>query len=80
MVQISNVPSQVFSVVEHLTLGHDVHSQSSEEHNAVDWVKWHDLFRSFSNVKDPSCQERACQTSLSLSKIGRWRASSGAIT
>jgi hypothetical protein len=38
--QISNALSQVFSAVEHLTLtlGHEVHSQSSEEHNDVDRI------------------------------------------
>ena len=33
LAQISNELSQVFSAVEHLTLGHEVHSKSSEEHN-----------------------------------------------
>ena len=50
-VQISNALSQVFSAVEHLTLQHEVHSQSSEEHNDVDRIEWHKLLRSFSNVK-----------------------------
>ena len=49
--QISNALSQVFSMVEHLTLEHEVHSRSSEEHNDVDRVEWRKLFRSFSNVK-----------------------------
>jgi hypothetical protein len=49
--QISNALSQVFSVVEDLTLGHEVHSQSSEEHNDVDRIEWRNLLRSFSNVK-----------------------------
>jgi hypothetical protein len=49
--QISNALSQVFSAVEHLTLEHEVHSQSSEEHNDVDGVEWRKLLRSFSNVK-----------------------------
>jgi hypothetical protein len=51
--QISNSLSlsQVFSAVEHLTLEHEVHSQSSEEHNNVDRIEWHKLLRSFSNVK-----------------------------
>ena len=43
--------SQVFSTVEHLTLGHELHSQSSEEHNDVDQVECRNLLRSFSNVK-----------------------------
>jgi hypothetical protein len=41
----------VFSAVEHLTLEHEVHSQSSEEHNDVDRIVWRNLLRSFSNVK-----------------------------
>jgi hypothetical protein len=51
VVQISNALSQVFSAVEHLTLGHEVHIQSSEEHNYVDRIEWRNLLRSFSNVK-----------------------------
>jgi hypothetical protein len=49
--QISNALCQVFSAVEHLTLEHEVHSQSSEEHNDVDRIEWHNLLRSFGNVK-----------------------------
>jgi hypothetical protein len=49
--QLSNALSQVFSVVEHLTLRREVHSQSSEEHNDVDRIEWRNLFLSFSNVK-----------------------------
>jgi hypothetical protein len=49
--QICNALSQVFSVVEHLTLEHEVHGQSSEEHNHVDRIEWRKLLRSFSNVK-----------------------------
>jgi len=49
--QISNALSQMFSTVEHLTLEHDEHSQSSEEHNEVDRTEWRKLLRSFSNVK-----------------------------
>ena len=51
VVQIFNALSQVFSMVEHLTLEHDVHSRSSEEHNDVDRIEWRNLLRSFSNVK-----------------------------
>ena len=51
MAQISNALSQTFSVVEHLTLVHDVHSRSSEEHNEVDRAEWRKLLRSFTNVK-----------------------------
>jgi hypothetical protein len=49
--QICNALSQEFSAVEHLTLEHEVHSLSSEEHNDVDRIKWRNLLRSFSNVK-----------------------------
>jgi hypothetical protein len=49
--QIFNALSQIFSAVEHLTLEHKVHSQSSEEHNEVDRTEWRKLLRSFSNVK-----------------------------
>jgi hypothetical protein len=51
MAQISNSLSQMFSAVEHLTLEHEVHSQSSEEHNEVDRTEWRKLLRPFSNVK-----------------------------
>ena len=51
LAQISNSLSQVFSVVEHLTLEHEIHSRSSEEHNDVDRIEWRNLLRSFSNVK-----------------------------
>ena len=49
--QIINSLSQVFSAVEHLTLEHREHSQSSEEHNEVDRTEWRRLLRPFSNVK-----------------------------
>ena len=49
--QICNALSQVFFVVEQLTLEHEVHSQPSEEDNDVDRVEWRKLLRSFSNVK-----------------------------
>ena len=49
--QISDSLSQIFSVVEHLTLEHEVHDQSSEEHNEVDRIEWRKLLRPFSNVK-----------------------------
>ena len=52
--QICNALSQEFSAlsaVEHLTLEHEVHSLSSEEHNDVDRIEWRNLLRSFSNVK-----------------------------
>ena len=51
MAQIVNSLSQVFSAVEHLTLDHDEHDQSSEEHNEVDRTKWRRLLRPFNNVK-----------------------------
>ena len=49
--QISSALSQAFSAAEHLTLRHEVHGQSSEEHSDVDRIEWRKLLRSFSNVK-----------------------------
>ena len=49
--QISNMLGQIFSGVEHLTLQHEVHSRSSEEHNEVDRANWRKFLRPFSNVK-----------------------------
>jgi hypothetical protein len=49
--QICNVLSQVFSVVEHLTVRHEVHGQSSDQHNDVARIEMRNLLRSFSNVK-----------------------------
>ena len=49
--QILNALGQVFSAVERLTLVHEVHSQSSKEHNDVDRIEWHKLLKPFSNVK-----------------------------
>jgi hypothetical protein len=49
--QIFNGLRQMFSAVEHLTLEHEEHSQSSEEHNEVDRTEWRKLLRSFRNVK-----------------------------
>jgi hypothetical protein len=49
--QIFNALSPMFSAVEHLTLVHKVHSQSSEEHNEADRTEWRKLLRSFNNVK-----------------------------
>jgi hypothetical protein len=49
--QIFNSLSQILSTVEHLTLKHDVHSRSSEEHNEVDRTEWRNLLNSFSNLK-----------------------------
>ena len=51
MAQISNSLSQMFSAVEHLSLQHEVHRQSSEEHNEVDRTEWRRLLRPFRNVK-----------------------------
>jgi hypothetical protein len=48
---IFNAPSQISSGVEYLTLLHELHSRSSEEHNVVDRTEWRKLLRSFSNVK-----------------------------
>ena len=49
--QIFNSFSPLFSAVEHLTLEHRVHSQSSEEHSAADRTEWRRLLGSFRNVK-----------------------------
>jgi hypothetical protein len=49
--QILNALGQRFSAVEHLTLVHEVHGQSSKEHNDVDRAEWHKLLKPFSNVK-----------------------------
>jgi len=49
--QISNALSQKFSAVKHLTLEHEVHSRSSEEHNEIDRTEWRQLLRPFANVK-----------------------------
>jgi hypothetical protein len=51
MTQISNSLSQIFSAVEHLTLQHEKHSRSSEEHNSVDPTEWRGLLSPFRNVK-----------------------------
>ena len=57
MAQISNSLIQIFSAVEHLHLRHDVHSESSEEHNDVDHTEWRKLLRPFSKVKTLRIQE-----------------------
>jgi hypothetical protein len=49
--QISHSLRPIFSAVEHLTLEHEVHSRSSEEHNWVNRIEWRKLLCSFSNVK-----------------------------
>jgi hypothetical protein len=49
--QIFDSLGHLFSVVEHLTFEHKVHSQSSEEHNEVDRTEWRKLLRPFRNVK-----------------------------
>ena len=51
MAQIFNALSQISSGVEHLTLAHQVHYRSPEEHNEVDRIEWRKLLRSFNNVK-----------------------------
>jgi hypothetical protein len=48
--QIFNALCPISSAVEHLTLAHEVHSRSSEEHNKVERTEWRKLLRSFSNV------------------------------
>ena len=49
--QIFNPLGKIFSAVEHLTLVHEVHGRTSEEHNEVDRNEWRKLLTSFSNVK-----------------------------
>ena len=51
MAQISHSLSQMFSAVEDLTLEHEVHDLSSEEHNEADRTEWRKLFSSFNSVK-----------------------------
>jgi hypothetical protein len=46
MAQIFNALSLIFSTVEHLTLAHEVHSQSSEGHDEIDRAEWRKLLRS----------------------------------
>jgi hypothetical protein len=48
---ILNALGQIFSAVEHLTLVHQVHIQSSKEHDDVDRTEWHKLLKPFGNVK-----------------------------
>ncbi|KAI0276390.1 hypothetical protein BGY98DRAFT_707370 [Russula aff. rugulosa BPL654] len=67
--QIFNSLSQIFSAVEHLTLSHKVHSQSSEEHNEVDCTEWRRLLRSFSNIKTLRVHRRLVGE---LSRCLRW--------
>jgi len=55
--QICDALNPIFSPVEHLTLKHLVHSQSSEEHNEVNCTEWHRFLRSFSNVKTLSVED-----------------------
>jgi hypothetical protein len=49
--QISNSLSPLFSAVEHLSIEHRVHSQSSEEHSEADRTEWRQLLSSFRNAK-----------------------------
>lgn len=55
---ISSSLSQVFSEVEHLTLGYAVYRQSSEEHNEVDHTEWRKLLGPFINVKTIRIDDR----------------------
>jgi hypothetical protein len=49
--QIFSSLSPLFSAVEHLAFEHEVHGQSSEEHNEADRTEWRQLLGSFRNVK-----------------------------
>ena len=51
MAQIFNSRGQISPAVENLSLYHEVHDQSSEEHNEIDRAEWHKLLMSFNNVK-----------------------------
>ena len=55
--QIFKSLSPLFSAVEHLTLEHEVHGQSSVEHNKADRTKWCQLLGSFRNVKTLRVEE-----------------------
>ena len=56
--QIFNSFGQIFSTVEHLTLYHEVHSLSAEEHNEVDRTEWRKLLGSISNAKTLHIDDR----------------------
>ena len=49
--QIFDLPSQMLSAVEHLTLHCEEHNLSYEDHDDVDRTEWRRLLSSFSNVK-----------------------------
>jgi hypothetical protein len=49
--RIFDALSRKVPAVEHLTLEHEVHSQSYEEHNEVDHTEWRRLLGSFSSAK-----------------------------
>ncbi|KAI0286310.1 hypothetical protein BC826DRAFT_1178829 [Russula brevipes] len=49
--QIFNVLGPVFSTVEHLSLSHEEHSQSSAARDVVEGTQWRNLLGSFSNLK-----------------------------
>ena len=49
--QFFNSRGQISPAVENLSLYHEVHDQSSEEHNEIDRAEWHKLLMSFNNVK-----------------------------
>ena len=63
--------SQMFSTVKHLALGHEVHSQSSEECNEVDLFEWRKLLSSFNNVKALGIRDGLVEE-LSLPRISGW--------
>ncbi|KAI0249083.1 hypothetical protein BJV78DRAFT_1230234 [Lactifluus subvellereus] len=48
-IQIFNAFLPILSVVEHLTHSHKAHGLSSEQHNELDRIQWHELLRSFNN-------------------------------
>jgi hypothetical protein len=69
--QISNLLGQMFSAVEHLSLEHEFHGRSSEEHNEVDRTEWRKLLGPFRNVKTFRIENRLVKDlSLSLKLEG----------
>ena len=51
MAQILNPLSQLCSTVQCVSIEHETHSWSSEEHNEVDRAEWRKLLRPFNNVR-----------------------------
>ena len=56
--------------MEHLTLRHEVHIQSPEDHNDVDRIEWRKLLRSFSNVKTLEVEDRLTEQLSRCLRLG----------